>query len=82
MFPSDSQYITEEDVAGLSKFDVNLIRNEIFARKGYVFTNPTYKNYFESQQWYNPNPGADMQLNEFEEYNANFLRSYEYSQGW
>lgn len=66
----------------MSKYDVDLIRNEIFARKGYVFTNKMFKNYFESQEWYNPNPNADTTLNEIEEYNAEFLRNYEAAQGW
>ena len=84
LFPSDSKYITEADLSGLSKYDVDLIRNEIFARKGYVFTNKTFKNYFESQSWYTPNPAANynMKLNEYEQYNANFILEYQVAQGW
>ena len=82
LFPSDTKYLTESDVNGLSKFDTGLIRNEIFARKGYVFKNDPYKSYFNSQAWYNPNPSAKMKLNEIEKYNVNFLLEYERSQGW
>ena len=82
LFPSDTQYLTESDVAGLSKFDTGLIRNEIYARKGYVFKDDPYKSYFNSQAWYNPNPSAKITLNETEKYNVNFLLEYERSQGW
>lgn len=82
LFPSDSKYLTESDVNGLSQFDTGLIRNEIYAKKGYVFKDEPYKSYFNSQAWYNPNPSAKMRLNEIEKYNVNFLLEYERSQGW
>ena len=83
LFPSDSKYITLADINGLSKYDIDLIRNEIFARKGYVFTNKTFKNYFESQEWYTPNPSANnnMSLNQYETYNAKFLKDYQEANG-
>ena len=82
LFPSDSMYLTDGDINGLPKYDIELIRNEIFARKGYVFKDKKLKKYFESQAWYTPNPDAVIELNEFEEYNARFLLDYEISQGW
>ena len=82
LFPSDTQYLTESDLNGLSKFDTGLIRNEIFARKGYVFKNEPYKSYFNSQAWYKPNPSAKIKLNDVEKYNNDFILAYERSQGW
>ena len=82
LFPSDTQYLTESDLSGLSKFDTGLIRNEIFARKGYVFKNDPYKSYFNSQAWYKPNPSAKIKLNDIEKYNNDFILAYERSQGW
>lgn len=82
LFPSDTQYLTEADLNGLSQFDTGLIRNEIYAKKGYVFKDEPYKSYFNSQAWYNPNPSAKMRLNETEKYNVNFLLEYERAQGW
>ena len=82
LFPSDTQYLTESDLSGLSKFDTGLIRNEIFARKGYVFKNEPYKSYFNSQAWYNPNASAKIKLNDIEKYNNEFILAYERSQGW
>ncbi|WP_164071942.1 YARHG domain-containing protein [Myroides marinus] len=34
--------------------ELALMRNEILAKKGYVFTNSKYSNYFERQKWYKP----------------------------
>lgn len=82
LFPSDTQYLTESDLNGLSQFDTGLIRNEIYAKKGYVFKDEPYKSYFNSQAWYKPNPSAKMRLNETEKYNVNFLLEYERAQGW
>ena len=82
MFPSDTKYLTEGEINGLSQYEIGLLRNEIYARKGYVFKNEPYKNYFNSQAWYNPNPSAKMTLSEIEKYNVNFLLEYERAQGW
>lgn len=82
-FPSDTQYITEADLIGLSKGDVAFIRNEIYARHGYVFHTEPFKSYFSSQSWYIAN--ADFSESEFskiESKNRDFLVTYEKKQGW
>jgi hypothetical protein len=53
-------------------------RNEIFARRGYVFTNEKYKNYFASKAWYKPNPNFKAgDLNAVENYNINLIKYFE-----
>lgn len=37
-----------------SKAEARLMRNEIFARHGYIFKDATLKTYFEKQSWYQP----------------------------
>jgi len=49
-----SRAIVEADVAGLSCLDLSLMRNEIFARRGYIFNRPDYNSYFVAQSWYPP----------------------------
>lgn len=34
--------------------ELGFIRNEIFARHGYIFQDPKYKTHFEAQPWYRP----------------------------
>lgn len=56
LLPSDSRLITESDLQGMSREDVALARNEIYARHGRTFRNETYQAYFDSQSWYTPDP--------------------------
>lgn len=83
LFPSDKKYITESDLYGKSKDDVALIRNEIYARHGYIFGSEYYKAYFESKDWYVPNENfsSDM-LNKIEKSNSEFIVMYEEDRGW
>ncbi len=67
LFPSDSVLITEGDLEKLDDKTVELIKNEIYARHGYIFTNRALKKYFESFNWYEPS----------EEYSPNLLNPTE-----
>lgn len=49
---SDSRYITDEEVAALTKDDMQLAINEIYARHGRKFSMKEYRDYFNSQSWY------------------------------
>ena len=44
---------------------LSYIRNEIYARHGYIFKTEPYKSYFESKTWYLPNP--NFSENDFSE---------------
>ena len=66
-FPSDSVLITEGELEKLDDKTVELIKNEIYARHGYIFTNRALKKYFESFNWYEPS----------EEYSPNLLNPTE-----
>lgn len=53
LFPgSDSAYIDPEELSGCTDSQLAYIRNEIFARHGYIFKTDKYNNYFESKSWY------------------------------
>jgi hypothetical protein len=41
--------LTEDDLAGMSKKELRLMRNWIFARHGYIFSTTEMRNYFEQQ---------------------------------
>lgn len=86
---SDSRYITEEDLNGLSEYEVLLARNEIYARHGRIFNNEELNEYFTSKSWYNPTvTGADFTeeyaasvFNEFEIINITTIVQYEKAHG-
>lgn len=78
---SDSRYLTEDDLVDLTSEELSLVRNEIYARHGYIFDNEDFQSYFESKGWYVPlyskDSFPDDELNEFEKENAKFIRKYE-----
>ena len=60
LFPdSDSRLLTEEDLASLSKEQIQTAVNEIYARHGYRFKDDAIRSYFERYSWYSP-PDPDM----------------------
>jgi hypothetical protein len=77
---SSTRNLSDNEVSSLSKEQLALARNEIFARHGYVFNNQTYKDYFSSKSWYVPNPsfsGSIDDLNAYEKYNVQLIQKYE-----
>lgn len=54
IFPSDTVLLTKEQLNGLTKDQLALIRNEIYARKGHIFTTGKYTAYFSQKSWYKP----------------------------
>lgn len=78
LFPSNSKYITASDLQGKSAEQVALIRNEIFARHGYIFETEPYRTYFNQKSWYVPNYDFDWSmLNSIEKENVDFITKYE-----
>jgi len=83
MFPSDSRYITYSDLNGMTKDEVALLRNEIYARHGYIFQSEAYSSYFENMSWYYPNPDFDESLfNSIEKKNKETIVAFETDMGW
>lgn len=83
IFPdSSNRALTTAEVAGLSKDQLKIARNEIFARHGYIFTTPEMKSYFESKSWYHgsiPNESFDTEamLSQVEKDNIKLIKGYE-----
>jgi hypothetical protein len=53
-FPQASyRYLLEDELKKMTKSDLRIMRNEIFARYGYIFREGgTMSNYFKTQKWY------------------------------
>ena len=83
IFPSDRQYITEDDMAGWNQKTALLARNEIYARHGYVFKTQEIQNYFAAKSWYTPNSSYDgSDLSDVEKANVDTISAYEQKMGW
>jgi hypothetical protein len=66
------------DIKGLTSWDLKIMRNEIYARHGYIFKTDDMKNYFFQQNWYNPKyNNVEPMLTAIEKKNINFIKSYE-----
>ena len=49
---SNSRYLTESDISGLSLQQLNYAKNEIYARRGRKFDSVELQEYFGSKSWY------------------------------
>ena len=51
---TSQRLIRPGELRPLSPGELELMRNEIYARHGWIFNRPDLRNYFESQPWYRP----------------------------
>jgi YARHG domain/WG containing repeat len=81
LFPdSDKRFFTDDDVKNLSKEDLWIARNEIFARHGYIFKTPKGKAYVETLDPVYKGiifDAGKIILNEFEKANIDLIKKYE-----
>lgn len=77
--------VTDADLAGKSAFELDVIRNSIFARHGRQFVNQELQNYFNNQPWYRPiySPKAfpNNLLSDLERKNAAYILQYQNKNG-
>ncbi len=78
---SRRDYLTVADVIDLSKKKLRLARNEIFARRGYIFEDKELKEYFEGKSWYKPkiksSEFSESMLNDYERSNLDLIKQAE-----
>ena len=78
----DKTLLTNDDIKGMSKHDLALARNEIYARHGRKFQTEEYSKYFSGKSWYSINPNYnysddDSNLNSIEVKNVQFILNAE-----
>ena len=82
-YDSAVRYLTDAEVSALSLQQMCYARNEIYARRGYIFQSQELRDYFGSKSWYYPTiPAAsfsDQVFNSVEIGNIDLLKRYEYS---
>lgn len=86
IFPnSDTEYLTKSDLSGMSKSEINLAKNELYARHGRKFKSKELQEYFENKDWYVPKyspkqwdkKGDSFFFNKYEIKNRDLLKKYE-----
>lgn len=75
---SDSSYLSQSEVKNLSDHDLEIALNEIYAKRGWIFTDAELASYFNSQSWYNPRYTAsefskNVTFNEYEQANIQLM---------
>ncbi len=79
---SDSKKLTKYDLQGLTKAELRIARNEIYARHGRKFQDEALQDYFDEQDWYvgyiEPEDFVDSKmLSKLERRNAKFIMKFE-----
>ena len=73
--------LTEADLEGVSKKDLEIMRNMIYAKYGYKFKRNDLTDYFSKYSWYTPaNSDAAAvykNMSDIEKYNIEFIKKHE-----
>lgn len=75
---SNSRYLHQTDAMNLSAAALYVARNEIYARRGMIFSDAQLQEYFYTKSWYTPSTTIiyDSNLNQYETNNLVFLDAY------
>ena len=80
---SDTRYLNDEDIYQFTAEELGYVRNEIYARHGYIFKTKKYSDYFNSKSWYYPNEYLDEDqwsfLSDIEKANVKLIKATEES---
>ncbi|MGN0400414.1 MAG: YARHG domain-containing protein [Blautia sp.] len=80
---SNSKYLKESDLNGMTIQQINYAKNEIYARHGRKFKSNELQTYFNSKSWYRgtiePSAFNENTLNDYEKKNAELLSKKEFS---
>ena len=82
-YDSDTRYLTEAEVQGLSLQVLCYAKNEIYARRGRTFVSQELMDYFCSKPWYygriSPSDFSPEVFNKYETANIDLLNRYEHA---
>jgi len=70
--------ITVEQLANLSRRDLRILRNTIYARHGHQFKSALLQAYFDTMGWYKPDPAfTEKHLTKIDTTNIRLMKSVE-----
>lgn len=77
--------VTDADLDGKTGFELDIMRNSIFARYGRRFNTPGLQDYFDKQLWYRPIYSTEAfpvnLLSKLEKKNVEYINKYQDSHG-
>ncbi len=76
---ASEKYLTEDELKDLPKDELKIMRNEIYARYGYIFVkNGEMDKYFSQKSWYSPQfKNVDDKLTDLEKHNIKLIKQVE-----
>lgn len=75
---SSTKKLTENYLKNLKKLELEILRNTIYARHGYTFKKKSYRQFFDSVEWYIPvSENVDAKLTALEKANIKLLERFE-----
>lgn len=74
---SSTVELQETELGNLTKEQLALARNEVYARHGLVFNTQYIKSYFESKSWYHADPSYKGDISNIENFNIQLIKKIE-----
>ncbi len=82
-WPLDKFAISTTDLDRLTKYEIDIIKNEAFARHGYIFVNEQWQNFFEQFTWYEKDSSfTEDKFSKLERQNLDTIILYQREKGW
>lgn len=85
-YPSDEKLITEAELEEMTRQEVKIVLQEIYARHGYTFNDDDLIEYFEGKNWYMPTETdlgeVEAKFSDIEQENREIIEEYQKKQGW
>ena len=70
--------LDDSELTDMTERELKIMRNEIFARHGYIFKTKDMKNYFSAQSWYRPMySNVTNRITIIEKKNIDLIKSFE-----
>ncbi len=80
-FTLSNRRLTAEDLEGMSKKELEIMRNSVYAKYGYKFKREDLFEHFSNYSWYKPNSSDNSEVynrfTENEKYNVDFIKKHE-----
>lgn len=86
-YKNNTSYLSQSEVDAMSEDELNIAINEIYARRGRIFTSPDLAAYFNAQSWYKPLYTAEefsqkVVFNDYEAKNITLLYNEQVERGY
>ena len=83
----NTSYLSQSEVREMSQSELNIAFNEIYARRGRIFTDSSLDSYFRSKSWYTPKYTASefsqkVVFNDYETKNINLIYNEQVARGY